>query len=91
MAHKGHSVKGVPKSLSVGKTAQLKIGLKKKTATTLKVTYVSSNKKVLTVDKAGKITAVKKGKAYVKVKVGKKIVKVKVGKKIVKTKNVNVK
>jgi uncharacterized protein YjdB len=82
VAHKGHSVKGVPKNLLVGKTAQLKIGLKKKTATTLKVTYVSSNKKVLTVDKAGKITAVKKGKAYVKVKVGKKTVK---------TKNVKVK
>jgi hypothetical protein len=79
-AHKGHKVKGAPKSLKIGKTAQLKILLKKKTATNLKVSYVSSNKKVLAVDKAGKITALKKGKAKITVKIGtkKKVVTVKV-------------
>jgi hypothetical protein len=73
--HRSHKITGAPKTLKIGKTAQLKISLKNKKATTLKVGYVSSNKKVLTVDKAGKITATGKGTAYVKVKVGKVVVK----------------
>jgi uncharacterized protein YjdB len=77
VAHKGHTVKGAPKKLEVGAIKQLSIKLKNKKATTLKVTFTSSNKKVLEVDKAGKIIAKGEGKAYVKVKVGKKTVKTK--------------
>jgi uncharacterized protein YjdB len=70
LASKGHTVSGAPAKLQAGKTAQLKIKLKTAKATNLKVTYTSSNKKILTVDKAGRIKAVKEGKALVKVKVG---------------------
>ncbi|MDR1815850.1 MAG: Ig-like domain-containing protein [Clostridiales Family XIII bacterium] len=66
-------------SVSAGKTAQLKLKLTPANATNItKVTYSSSNKKVLTVDKAGKITALKKGTATVKAKVGGKTATIKV-------------
>jgi uncharacterized protein YjdB len=73
------TVKGMPKKnrLTVGKTANLKINLKQKKATTLKVTFKSSKKKVLFVDKAGKLTGLSEGIATVKIKVGKKTVKTK--------------
>jgi hypothetical protein len=70
------AVAKVPKSLAVGKTAVLKVKATPAKATNLKVTFSSSDKKVLTVDKAGKLTAVAKGKAKVTVKIGKrKVVK----------------
>jgi hypothetical protein len=74
---KGFSISGTPTKLQVGKTALLKIKFKTPKATTLKVTYASSNNKILTVDKAGRITPVKEGKALVKIKVGTKTVSTK--------------
>lgn len=47
-------------------------------ASTQKVTYKSSNKKVVTVTASGKVTAKKRGKAVITVKSGKKSVKVSV-------------
>jgi hypothetical protein len=61
-----------PKSLAVGKTAVLKVKTTPAKATNLKVTFSSSDKKVLAVDKWGKLTALKKGKAKITVKIGKK-------------------
>jgi uncharacterized protein YjdB len=78
-AHKGHTIKGLPKGnkLAVGKTAVLTPKLKNAKATTLKVTYKSSNAKVLSVDNAGMIVAKKKGTAIISIKVGSKTVKTK--------------
>jgi uncharacterized protein YjdB len=61
-AHKGHTITGLPKGnkLAVGKTAVLAPKLKNAKATTLTVSYKSSNAKVLSVDNAGKIVAKKK-------------------------------
>jgi uncharacterized protein YjdB/chitinase len=61
-----------PKSLKVGKAAILKIKVTPAKATNLKVKFLSSNKKVVSVDKAGKITALGKGKAKITVKIGTK-------------------
>jgi uncharacterized protein YjdB len=63
--------------MKVGQVKQLKIKLKTKAATNLKVTFKSSKKSVLTIDKAGKLVAKKKGKAVITVKIGKKTVKTK--------------
>ncbi|MDR0854493.1 MAG: InlB B-repeat-containing protein [Clostridiales Family XIII bacterium] len=75
IAHKGHTVKGVPKKLEVGKTALLSVKLKNAKATGLKITYTPSSSKIISVDKAGRITAKTEGTAFVKVKVGSKTVK----------------
>jgi uncharacterized protein YjdB len=64
-------LKGIPKKIQAGKIKQLKIKVTKKAAN-LKITYKSSNKKVLSVDAAGKITGLKEGKARITVKIGKK-------------------
>jgi arabinogalactan endo-1,4-beta-galactosidase len=64
-----------PKKMKVGAMYQLKIKLKKATATGVKVTFKSSKGSVIRVDKAGKLFALKKGKATITVKAGKKKVK----------------
>jgi uncharacterized protein YjdB len=76
---KKFTISGVPKSSSlvVGGTAQLKIKLTPAKATNQKVSFSSSNKKIITVDKAGKLTAAAKGKAKISVKVGTVTVKTK--------------
>jgi uncharacterized protein YjdB len=61
-----------PKSLKVGKTAQLKIKLTSTSATNIVVKFKSSKLKIIKVDKAGKITALKKGKAKITVSIGQK-------------------
>jgi uncharacterized protein YjdB len=58
-----------PKTMKVGKTAQLKLKLTPATATNLKVKFKASGKSVK-VDQAGKITAVKKGKSKITVSAG---------------------
>jgi uncharacterized protein YjdB len=65
----------VNKTYKVGETANIKISLKSKKATYQKITFKSSNKKVVKVDKAGTIKALKKGKAKITIKMGKKTVK----------------
>ena len=64
-------------TLKVKKSYQLKV-IKTPVTTLEKVTYKSSNKKVVTVSKNGKIKAKKAGKATITIKCGKKTVKVKV-------------
>jgi uncharacterized protein YjdB len=54
------------------------VKLKKATATGVKVTFKSSNKRVARVDKAGKLFALKKSKATITVKAGKKKFKKKI-------------
>jgi uncharacterized protein YjdB len=64
-----------PKKMKAGAMYQLKIKLKKATATGVKVTFKSSKGGVIRVDKAGKLFALKKGKATITIKAGKKKVK----------------
>jgi uncharacterized protein YjdB len=58
-----------PKSLKLGKAAQLKLKLTPATATNLKMKFKVTGK-AIKVDQAGKITAVKKGKAKITVSAG---------------------
>jgi hypothetical protein len=73
------SVSGTPakSTLAVGKTAILKVKHVSKKATGVRVTFTSSNPKVLTVDKAGKIIAKSAGKASITVKAAGKTIKTK--------------
>lgn len=65
---KGIKISAIEKTLKVGKSATLKV-----TGTKKKVTWSSSNSKIVKVDKKGKITAKKKGTATIYFKVdGKK-------------------
>lgn len=64
--------------MKVGATYQLKVKLRSAKATNVKVTFKSSNKKVIKVDKAGKLLALKKGKATITIKAGKKTYKKKI-------------
>ncbi|MDR1816521.1 MAG: lectin like domain-containing protein, partial [Clostridiales Family XIII bacterium] len=64
------SVSGMPKKLTAGATKQLKVKIGPSSATNVKVTFASSNKKVLAVDKAGLLTAKKAGTAKITVKAG---------------------
>lgn len=59
---------GSKKTLGVKETYTVKTTVYPKNATNKKVTYVSSNKKVATVNDKGKITAKKKGTAYITAK-----------------------
>ena len=72
-------ITGISKRITLkkGKTFVLHPKLKPITALS-KITYTSSDKKVVTVSSKGKITAKKKGKATITVKAGKKKVKCKV-------------
>jgi uncharacterized protein YjdB len=69
------SITGVPGTLKIGKTAQIKVKVTPTDATNLAITFKSSKSSVLGVDKAGKLTAKKKGKATITVKAGGKSVK----------------
>jgi uncharacterized protein YjdB len=60
-----------PGKMKAGKAYQLKIKLKKATATGVKIMFKSSKPGVVKVDKAGRLTALKKGKARITVKAGK--------------------
>jgi hypothetical protein len=71
-------VSGAPSSMKKGQYKILKVKLTSSSATNVKVTFSSSNKKVLTVDKAGKLFAKKKGSATVTVKAGGKSYKKKI-------------
>jgi uncharacterized protein YjdB len=64
-----------PKGMKVHGTFKLKVKLSKAISKNAKITYSSSNKKIIKVGKDGKLTAVKKGKATITVKVGKDRVK----------------
>jgi uncharacterized protein YjdB len=55
-------------SLKAGKAMLLSVKTTPYPATNLKITFSSSNKKILSVDKAGKLTAKKKGTAKITVK-----------------------
>lgn len=61
------------KTIAVGESVTLKV-----TGTAQKVTWKSSNKKVVTVTKKGKVTGKKEGKATISAKVGKKTLKCKI-------------
>jgi hypothetical protein len=63
------ALKKAPKSIKLGKTAQLKLKLNPATATNLKIKFKISGKSIK-VDPAGKITAVKKGKSKITVSAG---------------------
>jgi VCBS repeat-containing protein len=69
------TITGTPKSLKIGKTAQLKVKITPASATNLNVTFKSSKPGVLKVDKAGGLTAKKKGRAIITVKAGDKTAK----------------
>ncbi|MDR0876188.1 MAG: Ig-like domain-containing protein [Clostridiales Family XIII bacterium] len=73
------TITGTPKkdAMKVGASSQLGVKLNPAKASDLKITYKSSNAKIISVDKAGKITALKAGKATITVKVGNKSVKTK--------------
>ena len=64
-------------TLKKGKTFKIKTSVTPITSPD-KISYASSNKKIVTVDKKGKLKAVKKGTATITVKSGKKTVKFKV-------------
>lgn len=64
-------------TLKKGKTFKIKTSVTPITSPN-KISYASSNKKIVTVDKKGKLKAVKKGTATITVKSGKKTVKFKV-------------
>jgi hypothetical protein len=66
------TLKKAPTSLKAGKARLLSVKTTPYQATNLKVTFSSSNKKILSVDKAGKITAKKKGTAKITIKAGNK-------------------
>jgi uncharacterized protein YjdB len=65
---------GLKTTLNKGKTAQIGVKVTPANATNAKLTFKSSNAKVLKVDKAGKVTALKKGTAKITVKAGTKTV-----------------
>ena len=67
-------VKNIPtkRKMKKGKTKTLKVVLKPKKATNVKVKFKSGNPKIVSVDKAGLLKAKKKGKAKITVVVGKK-------------------
>jgi uncharacterized protein YjdB len=70
------TLKKAPHSLKVGKAILLSAKTTPYQATNLKITFSSSDKKILSVDKAGKLTAIKKGTAKITVKAnGKKYAK----------------
>jgi hypothetical protein len=81
---KAKTLKGVtakfPKKnrMKTGAAYQLKVKLRSAQATNVKVTFKSSNNKVIKVDKAGKLLALKKGKATITIKAGKKVFKKKI-------------
>ena len=64
-------------TLKKGKTFKIKTSVTPITSPD-KISYASSNKKIVTIDKKGKLKAVKKGTATITVKSGKKTVKFKV-------------
>ena len=64
-------------TLKKGKTFKIKTSVTPITSPD-KISYASSNKKIVTVDKKGKLKAIKKGTATITVKSGKKTVKFKV-------------
>ena len=64
-------------TLKKGKTFKIKTSVTPITSPD-KISYASSNKKIVTVNKKGKLKAVKKGTATITVKSGKKTVKFKV-------------
>ena len=77
------SIKKIPATISVKKSITLKV----KKSTTIKVKYqkgdgikswISNNKKIVTVSKSGKVIGKKKGKAVIKIFCGGKTAKVKV-------------
>jgi hypothetical protein len=72
----GFTVSKVPTKLAVGKQAKIVVKLAPAKATNLKVTFSSSNKKVISVDKDGTLLAKKAGSAKITTTVnGRKIVK----------------
>jgi uncharacterized protein YjdB len=76
IALKTLTLKKAPNSLKAGKARLLSVKTTPYTATNLKITFSSSNEKILSVDKAGKLTAKKKGTAKITIKAsGKKYVK----------------
>ncbi|MDR2163432.1 MAG: Ig-like domain-containing protein, partial [Clostridiales Family XIII bacterium] len=56
----------------------VKVKLRSAASTGVKVTFSSSDRKVVKVDRAGKLVAMKKGKATITVKAGRKSVKKKI-------------
>jgi hypothetical protein len=76
IALKTLTLKKAPNSLKAGKAILLSVKTTPYPATNLKITFSSSNKKILSVDKAGKLTAIKKGTAKITIKAnGKKYAK----------------
>ncbi len=71
------NVTGKKLTMKKGKTFKIKTSVTPITSPD-KISYASSNKKIVTVDKKGKLKAVKKGTATITVKSGKKTVKFKV-------------
>jgi uncharacterized repeat protein (TIGR02543 family) len=69
---KSFKVSGMKQKLAKGKVAQLKLKITPASATNLKISFKSSNPKIIAIDKAGKLTAIKKGKAKITITVGKK-------------------
>jgi uncharacterized protein YjdB len=62
----------IPESMKVGSTQKIKVKLKKSSATGVKVSFSSSNSRVIRVDKAGKMFAQRRGYARITVKAGSK-------------------
>ncbi len=73
---KTKKITGVPKSLTLGRGASLKLSPTLSPITSQqKLSYSSSNKKVVTVSSSGKLKAKKAGRAFITVKSGSKTVK----------------
>jgi uncharacterized protein YjdB len=66
------TLKKAPNSLKAGHAMLLSVKTTPYPATNLKITFSSSDKKILSVDKAGKLTAIKKGTAKITVKANNK-------------------